>query len=266
MATPPAPVFDAANLRKGYAPKPIQADARGGGALAGDNAYSGGITYSTPAYIFGSTGSVNGGYSFDLPLATVAAFNTQGLNFLAANTENARGFFTTIEESANAGLTRAENNAFSLARTGLGTLKQIAYASINAQENINYIVQTQSTERVKAMPSGGGGGFCFITTAICEAENLPDDCEELTTLRRFRDEYMMASPELRVLVGQYYDMAPAVVEILKSQPDGGREVFAHLKTAFIIPAIRAINAERHAEALTIYRRMVECAERIAKAV
>lgn len=231
--------------------------------LKSDNAVAGGITYSTPAFIFGSTGSVNGGYSFDLPLATVAAFNNQGLDFLAANTQNARGFFLQVEQSASNALQRTENSAFSLARSGLGTLQNIANASIASQERINYITQTESTRRIEAMPEPDSG-FCFITTAVCEAENLPDDCHELTTLRRFRDEYMMRDPALRIMVGEYYDMAPAVVEKIKALPSGGKAVFAFLKANYILPAIVAIEAGKHSEALKIYRAMCDVASDLVR--
>ena len=33
-------------------------------------------------------------------------------------------------------------------------------------------------------------GLCFITTAVCEEEGKPDDCEELTAFRAFRDGYL----------------------------------------------------------------------------
>ena len=32
-------------------------------------------------------------------------------------------------------------------------------------------------------------GLCFITTAVCEEEGKPDDCEELTAFRAFRDDF-----------------------------------------------------------------------------
>ena len=36
----------------------------------------------------------------------------------------------------------------------------------------------------------GGSGGCYLTTACVVAKNLPDDCEELTALRNFRDTYL----------------------------------------------------------------------------
>jgi len=49
---------------------------------------------------------------------------------------------------------------------------------------------------------------CYITTAICELEGKPDDCSELETLRKFRDEWLEKQPAGKELVAQYYDQAP----------------------------------------------------------
>lgn len=40
-------------------------------------------------------------------------------------------------------------------------------------------------------------GLCFITTAVCEAAGLPDDCAELTAFRAFRDGYLRSWPDGR---------------------------------------------------------------------
>jgi hypothetical protein len=231
--------------------------------MKSDNLYTGGITYSTPAFIFGNTGSINGGYSFDLPLATVAAFNSQGLDFLAENTKNARGFFTTIQESASNAMSRTEDNSFALANNGLGTLQQIAYASIESQERIHQVMQTESTRRVELMPEPDSG-WCFITTAVCESEGLPDDCDELQTLRKFRDEYMRSKPDLSGLVDEYYKIAPEIVVALKQLPNGGAYSFDYLKRTFIVPAVTAIKSGHNEQALEIYCGMVNAAIEISK--
>ena len=36
--------------------------------------------------------------------------------------------------------------------------------------------------------SGSSSGGCYFTSACVEAQGLPDDCHELTALRKFRDE------------------------------------------------------------------------------
>ena len=53
--------------------------------------------------------------------------------------------------------------------------------------------------------------FCFITTAVCESEEKPDDCDELVSFRDFRDTWLMAQPDGAALVSEYYNIAPAIV-------------------------------------------------------
>ena len=60
---------------------------------------------------------------------------------------------------------------------------------------------------------------CFLTSACVAARGLPDDCEELTQLRRFRDEILMKTEEGRKLVGEYKRIAPAIVRQIKRSPE-----------------------------------------------
>jgi len=52
-------------------------------------------------------------------------------------------------------------------------------------------------------------GGCYLTTACCQHMGLPDNCEELEVLRKFRDEYVPA-----ILVVEYYKTAPSIVPML----------------------------------------------------
>ena len=52
-----------------------------------------------------------------------------------------------------------------------------------------------------------------------KALGLPDDCEALTTLRRFRDEVMLKSHSGRRDVAKYYATAPAVVATIDRLPN-----------------------------------------------
>lgn len=57
-------------------------------------------------------------------------------------------------------------------------------------------------------------GMCFITTAVCEQEGKPDDCEELTAFRRFRDGYLRTCSDGDALIAEYYEIAPAIVTVI----------------------------------------------------
>ncbi|MEL6373530.1 MAG: CFI-box-CTERM domain-containing protein [Pseudomonadota bacterium] len=85
----------------------------------------------------------------------------------------------------------------------------------------------------KSSPGGGPGG-CFLTTACCEALSLPDDCFELTALRRFRDGHLKRTPQGREAVRAYYDLAPRLLAALAPMP--AREAYLRrLYTLYILP-------------------------------
>src|ERR1700741_227015 len=52
---------------------------------------------------------------------------------------------------------------------------------------------------------------CFITTACVNYYGLDDDCYQLETLRKFRDNFLLKSPKDKKLVEQYYILAPTIV-------------------------------------------------------
>ena len=59
----------------------------------------------------------------------------------------------------------------------------------------------KSLEDDKCVPPAKG---CFLTTACCEVLGLPDDCFELRTLRRYRDETLAAMPGGNAAIAAYY--------------------------------------------------------------
>ena len=65
------------------------------------------------------------------------------------------------------------------------------------------------------------GSGCFLTTACCQHKGLPDDCHELQTLRRFRDEKLMSSSGGKEMIRRYYRDAPGIVEKLNARWDSG---------------------------------------------
>ncbi|MCP2729229.1 eCIS core domain-containing protein [Limnofasciculus baicalensis] len=58
---------------------------------------------------------------------------------------------------------------------------------------------------------------CFLTTACVEYLGLSDDCEELTTLRRFRDTYLLSKSNGKDLVELYYEHSPKIVAAIHEQ-------------------------------------------------
>lgn len=104
---------------------------------------------------------------------------------------------------------------------------------------------------------------CYITTAtMAGTGNSDDNSYELTTMRKFRDEFMAATPVGQELIQDYYDKAPAVVAAINARKDAGA-VYAAIYDAYLEPAVRAIEAGDNYRALTIYREMSQAAEKFA---
>jgi hypothetical protein len=117
-------------------------------------------------------------------------------------------------------------------------------------------------EQAKEQRSSGG---CFISTAITSCLGLPDDCRELTTLRRFRDTCMARTPEGRQEVERYYQIAPHIIELISQRPDAAA-IWRCLWTSHLAPAIAAIEHGDHSRAYGIYRNMVLSLERFLEPV
>ena len=95
---------------------------------------------------------------------------------------------------------------------------------------------------------------CFITTSCVKYYELNDDCYELTTLRKFRDEYLLKSADGKKLVQQYYSVAPLLVEKLEkdqNRKDLYQEIFQQIKIA-----CEAIEDKELERAKNIYKRAV----------
>ena len=57
---------------------------------------------------------------------------------------------------------------------------------------------------------------CFITTAVCGSLNKPDDCDELMTMRWYRDKLKVEDDDMAALIQEYYRVAPQVVKEIDS--------------------------------------------------
>jgi len=62
--------------------------------------------------------------------------------------------------------------------------------------------------------SAYGGVQCYLTTVCCQWKGLPDDCEQLTILRAFRDECVPKS-----LVKEYYELQSKLEPLVRNSVD-----------------------------------------------
>lgn len=199
----------------------------------------GGISFRSPIFSFGQTiPDINSGFNFDLPLATVAQFSQQAYEFASGNAARNQGFITGVIGRSQSSLDSTRGQVVSFQNRSLSTLDQFG-------------------RRIQKISEPKG---CFITTAICDMENKPDDCYELTSFRSLRDEYMLKHPEHRELVELYYDIAPDIVAGIDARNDSDI-IYTRLNQKYLMPALKAIEMGDFETAVDIYKSMVRYAMR-----
>ncbi len=239
---------------------------------------------TAPLVVNGQTLAGGVGLNYDLGPSTVATMG-KVFSFINNNNANAQGFLgQTIAggqaffqsqisplSASLAAMTQAQAQAIPQQNAAvLGALQQIPGLTAMFSTNIRQLsnaqlalaqgslaainANTASTNSAIAASNKGGGGGCFITTAICEADGLPDDCEALQTLRGFRDKILLQTAEGRALVSEYYRDAPAIVEAIKRQPDA-EQIWKMLRETYLEDAVYSVQAGWNDMALSIYRRM-----------
>jgi hypothetical protein len=103
-------------------------------------------------------------------------------------------------------------------------------------------------------------GLCFITTAVCQEQGLPDDCAELTAFRAFRDGYLRACPDGEALIEEYYNIAPGIVSCLNVCGDR-RENYRAVRENYLDPCYRDLQAGRLESCKARYVAMVRALEK-----
>lgn len=102
---------------------------------------------------------------------------------------------------------------------------------------------------------GQGGGGCFLTTACCQYKGLPDDCYELTVLRKFRDGYLLHTNEGKELVDEYYRIAPSLVQKIDCREERNA-IYENMYTT-ICTIVEKLEHEEYKGATDLYRKMVK---------
>lgn len=111
---------------------------------------------------------------------------------------------------------------------------------------------------MKGIFTGGkssGGGGCYITTAVCEYNNKPDDCYELTQLRMFRDEWLILQSDGKSLINEYYATAPAIVNLINMQSNKDY-IYKSLNNKYIKPCLDYIEQREYAKCKSTYSDMM----------
>ncbi len=112
---------------------------------------------------------------------------------------------------------------------------------------------------VKVVPNGDLNVYiepaCFITTACTEAKGLPDDCVELETLRKFRNEYLVNLPEGNEILNEYSWIAPQIVHKINTL-DNSKSIYEYLFERLVRKSVDLIQEGKMEEAYKNYMSIV----------
>jgi len=166
-------------------------------------------TAARSAYVagaFASSGSMSGGTHHEAHLKKEAVDYNKLSTALRAK----------LPESAKLG--PAELDSFLKSEGAAARLIKIVLEKLKpAMENAKELAKRAeglTDGPVKFGKKEPSGSSCFITTACTQARGLPDDCEELTVLRAFRDRVLCRFVEGRELCSHYYRISPEIVQAI----------------------------------------------------
>ena len=100
--------------------------------------------------------------------------------------------------------------------------------------------------------SGSGSSGCFLTSACIRAKGLPDDCEELETLRNFRDTYMRGRSDGDADIREYYRIAPGIVSAINLQQDAD-SIWRRIYEELILKCVQMIKAGDYTGTYQLYK-------------
>ena len=84
---------------------------------------------------------------------------------------------------------------------------------------------------------------------------FPDDCDDLQTLRVFRDRRKVEDSDFALLVEEYYRIAPPIVEWLNSKSNS-KEEYLKLYHELVLPCVELIKQNKEDEAISLYTSQV----------
>ncbi len=102
-----------------------------------------------------------------------------------------------------------------------------------------------------AVPHGPDSG-CYLTTACITAKGLPDDCEELTVLREYRDTYLIKREGGAKDIARYYKTAPEIVKSIDALPCS-EQIWLDLYETLVRPCVERIKQGKTEEVYEKYK-------------
>lgn len=103
--------------------------------------------------------------------------------------------------------------------------------------------------------SSSSSSSCFITTAVCNSFGKPDDCYELTSFRKYRDNWLVKQTSGEQLIKEYYSVAPAIVKAIDSREDSAL-IYQEIWDKYLKECLNYIENEQFEKCKELYIKMV----------
>jgi len=104
---------------------------------------------------------------------------------------------------------------------------------------------------VKRQSSGG----CFVSTLVFNYLGKDDNCQELNTLREFRDKYLLSTAEGSAMVELYYKIAPSLIS--KVNACGDDHIYKKIHDNYLVRVLDCINKGKNEEAVSVYKETLQ---------
>lgn len=96
---------------------------------------------------------------------------------------------------------------------------------------------------------------CLLSSACVAARGLPDDCNELSTLRKFRKEHLEGTPRGNVILKEYQDISSKILHWIEGCVEK-KLLYEDLYKRLVIGTVNLIHSEQFKAAIDHYQSIV----------
>lgn len=97
--------------------------------------------------------------------------------------------------------------------------------------------------------------LCFVTTAVCCGLHKPQDCREITLMKRYRDEYLFQQDDGQELIREYYNIAPTIVKRIAREA-APEEKYLYLWNHYISKCVAYVEQQENERCRQLYEMMM----------
>ena len=139
-------------------------------------------------------------------------------------------------------------------QTAVIYLEYAAKCHIKGAEKCLASVKKTGEEKINAETYNNSGG-CYITTAVCRCLQKKDDCYELTMFRNYRDEILSKETDGRLIIREYYNIAPRIVENI-DQRCNSKKIYQMIWDNYLKQCLQYIECKNYSNCKDLYMQMV----------